>query len=113
MLQQPILCFPSTTQENTHFFKTLQLFLGIFSWLSLKMKTSTTTLLMIILVISVAILSHVGVVQAARVLAESEDVFANANHLETYPSVYDKAKTTMACWLQRLASGPSPKGPGH
>ncbi|KAF5728783.1 hypothetical protein HS088_TW21G00936 [Tripterygium wilfordii] len=76
------------------------------------MKTSTTTALYIIFIISVAILSHVGVVEAARVLSESED-FASANHLKTYPSVYETAKTTMACWLQRLASGPSPRGPGH
>ncbi|KAF5742755.1 hypothetical protein HS088_TW09G00815 [Tripterygium wilfordii] len=79
------------------------------------MKTSTTTTLLIILMISVAILNHVGVVDAARVLSESED-FASANHLKTYSSsssVYEKAKTTMACWLQRLASGPSPRGPGH
>ncbi|MBA0570406.1 hypothetical protein Golob_004069 [Gossypium lobatum] len=56
-----------------------------------------------------AILSHVGV-EATRVLAED---FAKANHLETYSSVYEKAKFTMSCWLERLASGPSPRGPGH
>ncbi|TXG72746.1 hypothetical protein EZV62_001325 [Acer yangbiense] len=65
--------------------------------------------LLIVLVISVAILSHVGV-EATRVLPED---FASENHLETYSSVYEKAKTTMGCWLGRLASGPSPKGPGH
>ncbi|MFQ6645474.1 hypothetical protein Gotur_019094 [Gossypium turneri] len=54
-----------------------------------------------------AILSHVGV-EATRVLAED---FAKANHLETYSSVYEKAKFTMSCWLERLASGPSPRGP--
>ncbi|CAK7343174.1 unnamed protein product [Dovyalis caffra] len=49
-------------------------------------------------------------VQATRVLPEE---FASSNHLETYSSVYEKAKSNMACWLGRLASGPSPKGPGH
>ncbi|WRX21271.1 hypothetical protein QQP08_013758 [Theobroma cacao] len=49
-------------------------------------------------------------VEATRVLPED---FAEANNLETYSSVYEKAKLTMSCWLQRLASGPSPRGPGH
>ncbi|CAK7322540.1 unnamed protein product [Dovyalis caffra] len=49
-------------------------------------------------------------VQAARMLSEE---FASANHLETYSSVYEKAKNHTASWLGRLASGPSPKGPGH
>ncbi|PSS35726.1 Autophagy-related protein like [Actinidia chinensis var. chinensis] len=62
-----------------------------------------------ILIIFVAILcyAHVG---AARVLLED---FAGENHLATYPSMYEKAKLSMECWLERLASGPSPKGPGH
>ncbi|KDP44265.1 hypothetical protein JCGZ_05732 [Jatropha curcas] len=49
-------------------------------------------------------------VEATRVLPED---FASANHLETYSSVYEKARSTMACWLGKLASGPSPRGPGH
>ncbi|KAE8729767.1 hypothetical protein F3Y22_tig00003398pilonHSYRG00152 [Hibiscus syriacus] len=65
--------------------------------------------LLIIFAISVAITSHVQV-EATRVLSED---FAKANHLETYSSVYEKAKFTMSCWLERLASGPSPRGPGH
>ncbi|XVF84323.1 hypothetical protein PTKIN_Ptkin17bG0027700 [Pterospermum kingtungense] len=66
--------------------------------------------LLIIFVISVAILSQVRV-EATRVLPEG---FAKGNHLETYSSsVYEKAKFTMSCWLERLASGPSPRGPGH
>ncbi|MBA0870054.1 hypothetical protein Goshw_007271 [Gossypium schwendimanii] len=74
-----------------------------------KMNSRKLNTLLIIFVISVAILSHVGV-EATRVLAED---FAKANHLETYSSVYEKAKFTMSCWLERLASGPSPRGPGH
>ncbi|OVA08796.1 hypothetical protein BVC80_8801g23 [Macleaya cordata] len=63
-----------------------------------------------ILIIGVAILSRSGV-EATRVLSED---FASANHLVTYPNtVYEKAKSTMTCWLGRLASGPSPKGPGN
>ncbi|KAL9336754.1 hypothetical protein Peur_071242 [Populus x canadensis] len=49
-------------------------------------------------------------VQATRVLPGE---LAGANHLETYSSVYEKTKNSMACWLGRLASGPSPRGPGH
>ncbi|KAK7312387.1 hypothetical protein VNO77_36200 [Canavalia gladiata] len=54
-------------------------------------------------------------VEASRVLLDSEEsAFARANHLKTYTSsTYEHAKNTMAFWLQRLASGPSPKGPGH
>ncbi|KAF3451023.1 hypothetical protein FNV43_RR07112 [Rhamnella rubrinervis] len=66
---------------------------------------------LIIFVISVAVLSQAGV-EATRVLPED---FARANHLETYSTstVYEKAKYTMSCWFERLASGPSPRGPGH
>ncbi|KAE8696306.1 hypothetical protein F3Y22_tig00110676pilonHSYRG00385 [Hibiscus syriacus] len=73
------------------------------------MNSRKLSSLLIILVISVAILSHGGV-EATRVLGED---FARANHLDTYSSVYEKAKFTMSCWLERLASGPSPRGPGH
>ncbi|KAE8076607.1 hypothetical protein FH972_015244 [Carpinus fangiana] len=68
-------------------------------------KTST---LLIIFLISVAILSHARV-EAARVLSED---FSNANNLETYSSIYERAKHSMAYWLERLPSGPSP-GDGH
>ncbi|KAK8510440.1 hypothetical protein V6N13_100461 [Hibiscus sabdariffa] len=73
------------------------------------MNTRKLTTLLIIFIISVAISSQVRV-EAARVLGED---FAKANHLEAYSSVYEKAKLTMSCWLERLASGPSPRGPGH
>jgi len=51
----------------------------------------------------------------ARVLSHSEEfAFARANNLQTYSSsAYEQAKKTMGFWMQRLASGPSPKGPGH
>lgn len=74
------------------------------------MDSRKVSTLLIIFVISVAIFSQVGV-EGTRVLPED---FAKANHLETYStSVYEKAKFTMSCWLGRLASGPSPRGPGH
>ncbi|XWS22164.1 hypothetical protein CRYUN_Cryun29cG0011300 [Craigia yunnanensis] len=73
------------------------------------MNSRKVNTLLIIFVISVAILSQVQV-EATRVLPED---FTQANHLETYSSVYEKAKFTMSCWLERLASGPSPRGPGH
>ncbi|XVE84440.1 hypothetical protein DITRI_Ditri17bG0014400 [Diplodiscus trichospermus] len=65
--------------------------------------------LFVIFVVSVAILSQIRV-EAARVLPKE---FAKANNLETYSSVYEKAKFTMSSWFERLASGPSPRGPGH
>uniref|UniRef100_A0A2N9ER14 Transmembrane protein n=1 Tax=Fagus sylvatica TaxID=28930 RepID=A0A2N9ER14_FAGSY len=66
--------------------------------------------LLLIFVISVAIfLSHTRV-EATKVLCED---FASPNHLETYSTVYEKAKYTMAGWLQRLPSGPSNGGSGH
>ncbi|KAB2041079.1 hypothetical protein ES319_D02G124900v1 [Gossypium barbadense] len=71
------------------------------------MNSRKVSTLFIILVISLPSLSLEG----TRVLPED---FAKANHLHTYSSsVYEKAKFTMSCWLQRLASGPSPRGPGH
>ncbi|KAK9205792.1 hypothetical protein WN943_016062 [Citrus x changshan-huyou] len=76
------------------------------------MNSRKVSALLIILVISVVVLSHVGV-EATRVLP---DDFAKANHLNTFsspPSVYEKAKLKMSFWFERLASGPSPKGPGH
>ncbi|XWS22166.1 hypothetical protein CRYUN_Cryun29cG0011500 [Craigia yunnanensis] len=73
------------------------------------MNSREVNTLLIIFVISIAIFNQVRV-EATRVLAED---FTQANHLETYSSVYEKAKFTMSCWLERLASGPSPRGPGH
>lgn len=48
--------------------------------------------------------------EAGRVLLED---FSCSNPLETYPSMYSKARSFMDCWVGRLAAGPSPKGPGH
>ncbi|KAB1219429.1 hypothetical protein CJ030_MR3G001088 [Morella rubra] len=69
-------------------------------------KAST---LLIIFFISVAILSHVGI-EATRVLSQD---FAGSNHVEKYSSIYKEAKHTIAYWLERLPSGPSPRGAGH
>ncbi|KAM7464950.1 hypothetical protein LguiB_012512 [Lonicera macranthoides] len=50
-------------------------------------------------------------VEATRVLPEE---LAGANHFSTLPSEYKmKAKYMMSYWFGMLASGPSPKGPGH
>ncbi|XVF37613.1 hypothetical protein REPUB_Repub20aG0024600 [Reevesia pubescens] len=73
------------------------------------MNSRKLSTLLIFFVISVAVLSHVGV-EATRVLPED---FAKTDHLDTYSSVYQKAKFTMSYWLQQLDSGPSPQGPGH
>ncbi|KAF5767977.1 putative PAMP-induced secreted peptide 1 [Helianthus annuus] len=66
--------------------------------------------LLVFLVILIAVISPLVVEVEGRVLSED---FAGANHLATYSTVYEKAKTGMSFWLQRLESGPSPSGPGH
>ncbi|KAK4778182.1 hypothetical protein SAY87_018369 [Trapa incisa] len=67
------------------------------------------SVLLIVLVISIAVLSlSCSQAEAARLL-QPED-FARANHLST---AYQSAKARMSCWFERLASGPSPRGPGH
>ncbi|CAJ1933377.1 unnamed protein product [Sphenostylis stenocarpa] len=73
-----------------------------------------TLLNLVVLVMIVAILAGEIRVEA-RVLSHSEEfAFARANNLQSYTSsAYEQAKKTMAFWMQRLASGPSPKGPGH
>jgi hypothetical protein len=69
-----------------------------------KMNFRKASTLLIIFFISVAIFSHARV-EASRVLSED---FSSAAHLETYSSVYERAKQSMAYWLERLPSGPSP-----
>ena len=71
--------------------------------------TRSSTTFLIILVIFVTIIGQVHV-EGARMLSEE---FKSATDLTTSSYVYEKAKFTMAYWLERLASGPSPKGPGH
>ena len=75
----------------------------------LKMNFRRTTTILIIFCVCVAVLSQTGV-EAIRVLSQD---FGSANHLEAYSSIYERAKHTMAYWLERLPSGPSPSGPGH
>ncbi|XAR54719.1 hypothetical protein NMG60_11029982 [Bertholletia excelsa] len=69
----------------------------------------TTTLFLVFAVFAAALLCQVDV-GAARVLSEN---FTGGNHLEQLPTTYEKAKYSVSWWLERLASGPSPKGPGH
>ncbi|ESW03912.1 hypothetical protein PHAVU_011G051600 [Phaseolus vulgaris] len=73
-----------------------------------------TLLNLVVVAMFVAILIGQSRVEA-RVLSQSEEfAFARANNLQTQTSsAYEQAKKTMAFWMQRLASGPSPKGPGH
>jgi hypothetical protein len=67
--------------------------------------------LLIIVVILAASLSCIKGVDASRVLCED---FGSVNYrLETHSSVYQKAKYSMACLLERLPSGPSGGGPGN
>ncbi|KVI08092.1 hypothetical protein Ccrd_013540 [Cynara cardunculus var. scolymus] len=67
-----------------------------------------TYTLLVVVIILIAVMSPVVV--EGRVLTED---FVRANHLATYSTVYETAKNGMCIWLQQLASGPSPKGPGH
>lgn len=79
-------------------------------------KACTLFMNLVTVVICMAILishSQSGV-EASRALSDYSQDFARANHLKTYTiSAYEQTKNTMAFWLQRLASGPSPKGRGH
>ncbi|KAK6930390.1 hypothetical protein RJ641_004484 [Dillenia turbinata] len=70
-----------------------------------KMNLCKVSFVFIIAAIFVILLSQSSV-EATRVLSED---FAHHNHLV----VYEKAKYTVTSWLERLASGPSPRGPGH
>nr|DAD25298.1 TPA_asm: hypothetical protein HUJ06_026762 [Nelumbo nucifera] len=70
----------------------------------------TTILLIIIDIVFVLVLISGGGAEAARELPGD---FAGANHLLTYPSVYEQANSALLCWLGRLSSGQSPGGPGH
>lgn len=63
-----------------------------------------------ILVIFLAIMMIEKRVDGARVLTED---FEASSHIETYSSMYEQAKNSMASWLGMLASGPSPRGIGH
>ena len=71
--------------------------------------TRSNAIFLIILVIFVTIIGQIHV-QGARMLSEE---FKNATDLTTSSYVYEKTKFTMAYRLERLASGPSPRGLGH
>ena len=71
--------------------------------------TRSNTTLLIILVIFVIIIGQVHI-EGARMLSGE---FKSATHLTTSSYVYKKTKFTMTYWLECLASGPSPRGPGH
>ncbi|KAG5589600.1 hypothetical protein H5410_040114 [Solanum commersonii] len=49
--------------------------------------------------------------EAARVLLSQD--FSGKIRLATLPSIYEKAKNNLEFLLERLPSGPSPRGPGH
>ncbi|KAK7257893.1 hypothetical protein RIF29_32204 [Crotalaria pallida] len=84
-------------------------------------KACTVLNLVAVVILCVAMLmsyNNQSGVDASRVLLSSDSQdFARANHLQTYTTTslvyYEQAKNTMSFWLQRLASGPSRKGPGH
>lgn len=72
------------------------------------MNSKKMSIVLVVFVIYIVCMSEVGV-NAARIL--SEDL--SQPKLISFPRFYDDAKETMSFWFQRLASGPSPEGPGH
>lgn len=75
----------------------------------INMNSKRTSILLIIFVMYIVCMSRVQV-EGARILSED---FSQSNRLVTIPRMYDSARETMSFWIQRLASGPSPRGPGH
>ncbi|KAL9679394.1 hypothetical protein QQ045_017253 [Rhodiola kirilowii] len=77
------------------------------------MRSSSAFLVVILVVLAVVMGELSGRVDAtSRVLLEKRD-FNGGDYLESYASAYEQTRLRMAGWLQRLASGPSPRGPGH
>jgi hypothetical protein len=74
------------------------------------MNFRKTSSLLIIFYISVAIFSHACRVEASRVLSED---FGSAAHLETYSSIYERAKLNMAYSSGRSPSGGPSTGDNH
>ncbi|CAL9128160.1 unnamed protein product [Musa textilis] len=66
--------------------------------------------LVMALLVSAVVASNVGGVDAARPVP---DCFDGGESYLAYPSTQEKARATVATWMARLPSGPSPKGPGH
>ncbi|KAF4373305.1 hypothetical protein CsatB_021374 [Cannabis sativa] len=69
-----------------------------------------STLLIVLIVVTLLVLSCTDKVEGSRILSEEH---VQIQKYTSSSEMYEKAKFTMACWLQRLASGPSPRGPGH
>ncbi|MQL83671.1 hypothetical protein Taro_016171 [Colocasia esculenta] len=67
-------------------------------------------LLLVIAVVGAIAFGREAVVDAARNAPGSFD--RGSSYLQ-YPSAYESARSAMAFWMEKLASGPSPKGPGH
>uniref|UniRef100_A0A5K1B0K2 Uncharacterized protein n=1 Tax=Nymphaea colorata TaxID=210225 RepID=A0A5K1B0K2_9MAGN len=54
-------------------------------------------------------LMQAGEIAAARPMGE--ELVPGKGYLVIYP--YEQARTVVATWMDLLAAGPSPKGPGH
>lgn len=68
------------------------------------------SIVLICFVIYVACMSKNIGVEATRMLS---DDLPQTGDVVRFPIMYKNARETMSYWLQRLASGPSPRGPGH
>ncbi|RWW31192.1 hypothetical protein BHE74_00018352 [Ensete ventricosum] len=75
------------------------------------MGCRTSCVLVMALLVSVVVASNVGGVDAARAVPDCFD--DGGESYLAYPSTQEKARATVATWMARLPSGPSPKGPGH
>ncbi|CAA6660321.1 unnamed protein product [Spirodela intermedia] len=73
------------------------------------MDSRRVSAFLLLAVVVVAVLSMAGTAQAAR---PPPGQFDGESFL-TYPSVYERAKSAIESMMQKLPSGPSPRGPGH
>ena len=77
------------------------------------MKFQKIAALLIICVVFGIVFSHIGTVDAARMLSETLRDDHDVDCIDSYSIDHHKAKDSVKCWLENLESGPSPKGPGH
>ncbi|MQL82709.1 hypothetical protein Taro_015197 [Colocasia esculenta] len=77
---------------------------------STSMTPRRVCVLLLIVAVVAVVLSREGVVRAAR--DAPRYLYRSSSYLQ-YPSAYEKARSAIACWLEKLDSGPSPQGPSH
>lgn len=71
------------------------------------------TRVVILLILVVLITLNMGEFADATSRVLSEKKAGGDYLLESYTTGYELTRLRMGSWLQRLSSGPSPRGPGH